>query len=358
MRTSVVLQYLGILAIAASCSWAQNNPKPEVRFDPATGIVRVKMLVEDPEGHFLPDIRRENFAVFENGVRQQDAAVDIEHASLSLAVVLEWGGRYQAFNEALYDEVPRAAHQLLAEIEPKDKIAIWTYGDRAATIADFSKPHDALDALFLNLNEPQFSEANLYDAMISTLQRMKTVTGRKALVLISSGIDTFSRASYTDVLAAAGQCGTPVYVINLAPSLRTAVTQSTEIGPYARLDWARAGRELEGIAKTSGGRLYSPDSTFDLSGVYDAMMETLRVRYVVTYKSPNERNLTAARTVRVELIDPATGGALQILNSKGQPVQANSIIQESYLPSGGSSPAESVARAARAAAAKETTKSY
>ena len=352
MRTSGVLKSLGAFTIAASCAWAQGNQKPEIQFDPSTGTVTVKLAVQDSDGHSIPDIRRDNFALYENGVRQRNAIVEIEHAPVTLAMVMEWGGRYQAFNDALYDNVPRAARQLLAEIGPKDKIGIWTYGDRVQPIADFSKGHEALDALFLNLEKPQFSETNLFDALVSTLRQMKTVSGRKALVLISSGIDTFSRASYADVVAAARECGTPVYVVSLAPSLREAVAQSTEVGPYSRLDWGRAERELQEIAKTSGGRVYSPNSTFDMSGIYDDMMENLRVRYVITYNS-HQRDVTAVRTVRVELIDPATGGPLQILNAKGKPVQANSLIQESSIPTAGP-----VARAATAAAVKKSTKAY
>ncbi len=306
-------------------------PKPEIHFDAASGIVTVKLMVEDPSGRFIPNIRRENFAVYEDGVRQPNPEIEVEHAPVSLAVVMEWGGRYQSLNQEMYDELPRAAHQLLSEITKQDKIAVWKYGDRPEQIADFSKGHDALDAIFLNLNPPEFSEANLYDALVSTLQTMRSVPGRKALVLLSTGIDTFSKASYSDVLQAARESGTPIYVINVGPALRATVDQFSQSGPSARLDWSRAQRELQEIARVSGGRLYSPNSTFDLSGVYDDMMENLRVRYVVKYKSPAAGS-TAARTVRVDLVNPQTGGPLEILDAKGKPVEEKLSMEETYVP--------------------------
>ncbi|HLG96648.1 MAG TPA: VWA domain-containing protein [Bryobacteraceae bacterium] len=310
----------------------QGKQKTEIYFDPATQVVTVKMLVQDPNGYFIPNIRRDNFAVYENGTRQHNATVEIEHAPVSLAVLMEWGGRYQALNKALADEVPRAAHQVLDELGRQDKVAIFRYGDRVDRLADFSSGHEALDGLFTGLNRPEFSELNFYDALTSTLGYMKPVNGRKAVILISSGIDTFSKAKYEDVLSTARDCGTPIYVVNLGPKLRESVEYSSNEGPYARLDWKRAEHELQEIAKASGGRLYSPGSIFDLSGVYDDIMENLRVRYVITYKSNDDRDLSATRTVRVELVDSRTGGPLEIVDANGKPVRSKIFVEDSYIP--------------------------
>src|SRR5258708_345895 len=55
----------------------QGKQKTEIHFDPASGMVTMKLLVQDPNGYFIPNIRRENFAVYENGVRQQIDALEI-----------------------------------------------------------------------------------------------------------------------------------------------------------------------------------------------------------------------------------------------------------------------------------------
>ena len=94
----------------------QGRQKTEIHFDPATQVVTIKMLVQDPNGYFIPNIRRENFAVYENGARQQNATVEIEHAAVSVGLLLEYGGRYESLNEALNQAVSVAANQLLNEI--------------------------------------------------------------------------------------------------------------------------------------------------------------------------------------------------------------------------------------------------
>jgi len=205
------------------------------------------------------------------------------------------------------------------------------YSDHAEQLADFSKDHFALDNLFLDRTPPEFSEVNFYDALLATLQRMAPVSGRKAIVLIASGLDTFSKAKYDDALKAARDRGTPVYIIDIGPILRQAVDRGSYTGPAARIDWSRAHSELQEIAKASGGRLYSPVSTFDLSGIYDDIMENLRVRYVISWKLSGT-DLTAARSVRIELMNPKTGGPLEISNADGKPVQSKISFEDSFIP--------------------------
>ena len=311
----------------------QGKQKTEIHFDPATRTVTLKLVVQDPNGYFIPNIRRENFVVYENGVRQQDVAVDVEHAPASLALVLEYGGRAQAINRVLGEEIARAGHQISDALGRDDKISIWKYNDKIAKLADFSQGREALDTLFLNLGTPELTETNLYDAVVFMVQQMRPVNGRKGIILISSGIDTFSKAKYEDALNAARDSDATIYSLGMVRVLRQLLEVHGTPGAMAKIDWARVAKELEEIARASGGRAYSPENTIDLSPIYDDIMENLKVRYVITYRSSNDADLNTPRTVRVELVDPKTGGPLQIVDANGRTIPANVIVQESYVPS-------------------------
>jgi VWFA-related protein len=310
----------------------QGKQRPEIHFDPATGVVTIKLMVQDPSGYFIPNIRRDNFVVYENGVRQNNATVEIEHAPVSLALLMEYGGRYQGLNKDLAEEVLRAGHQLLNVLGREDKIAIWRYADTVEQLADFSQSHDTLDHLFDALKPPGVSEVNLYDALIFVSERMRPVKGRKAIILISSGIDTFSKATLEDALKAVRDSNTPIYVISLGAVLRELAELHGTTGPTPRIDWKRGESDLRKIARISGGRFYSPGTTIDLSATYDDIMENLRMRYVLTYKSSTTADLNSLRTVRIELVNSKAGGPLQIVDSNGRTIPAKVIFQDSYTP--------------------------
>jgi Ca-activated chloride channel family protein len=218
-------------------------------------------------------------------------------------------------------------------VGPEDKVAIWTYGDTVQQLADFSQGHETLSSLLFGLKAPPVSETNLYDALIFALNRMRPVTGRKAIILISSGVDTFSKAKFEDVLSAARQSNTPVYAIYLGSVLREAAQLHGAAGLLNRIDWKAAENRLLEIARVSGGRMYSPESTVDLSATYDDLMENLRVRYVIRYKSSHGSNSSARRTVTVQLVNPKTGRPLEIVDANGKAIHAHAIAQLTYSPS-------------------------
>lgn len=322
---------------AALFTGEQGKQRTEIRFDPNTSTVTMKLLVQDPAGYFIPELHRDNFVVYENGVRQQNATVEIEHAPITLGIVMEHGGRYKGFNRTSSDEVLRAGKQLLDELGREDKVAIWEYADNVHQVTDFTTTHDRLDQFFITSRVPDSSETNFYDALVSTSEAMKRVTGRKALIVITSGVDTFSKAKYEDALNAVRAAGTPVYIINLGPDLREAAKHYANTGPYAHLDWKKIESQLGEIAKVSGGRMYTESGILDLTGVYDDLMENVRVRYVISYRSTSNRPGDAARTVRVELVDPRTNGPLEILDTNGKVIRSKVIVENNYLPNAASS---------------------
>lgn len=98
---------------------------------------------------------------------------------------------------------------------PKAHVAIRAYGNTVNQLADFSQAKEQQDTLLMDLMPPDVSETNLYDALTFALNRTKAVTRRGAIVLISTGIDTFSKTRYEATLEAAARDDTPICVISL-----------------------------------------------------------------------------------------------------------------------------------------------
>ena len=314
----------------------QGSQQSGMEFGSTSRTVTIKLQVEDPNGYFLPNIRRENFAVYEDGVRQNNVAVEVEHSPVSVALLMESGGRYHELNGAIRAEVRQAGRQLLDVTGRDDKIALLGYNDHLGTLADFNQGHEVLDRVFDRFAPPAFSEANFYDALLETLDRMRDVGGRKAIIVVSSGIDTFSRATYEQVLEVARNSETPVYTIGLGHVMQREAATYGVTAPFARIDWSGAEKQLEMLARASGGRAYVLESDAAVPAIYDDIMENLRVRYVVTYVSSNAERSGRPRRIRVELIDPKTGEALRMRDSNGKPITARVFVQESYSPNSAS----------------------
>jgi Ca-activated chloride channel homolog len=308
----------------------QGEQSSEIQFTPSNRVVALKLRVEDPNGYFLPNIRRENFAVYEDGVRQNNVTVEVEHAPVTVALLLEFGGRYHELNKALTTMISQIGRQALEVISREDRIAVSKYDANLTSLADFNQGHERLDKIFDDLAVPPASEANLYDALLETLNRMRGITGRKAIVLVSTGVDTFSKASYEEVLKAARETAIPIYTIGLGRMMQVEANLYGPSAPFVHIDWNGAENRLETLARSSGGRAYAPQSEVEVAAIYDDIMENLRVRYVITYVSSNPATSGPPRKVRVELIDPKTDKPLKFRDSNGKPVMARVFVQESY----------------------------
>ena len=152
---------------------------PEITFDPTTATVRVVLSVDDIPQLSIPHVRPNDFAIFEDGRRQEDASIDVEHSSLTLAVLVEMGGRSAQLNRVLAVDGGYTARPLLDVLRPDDRFALFAYTDRLHTIVDFDASVDKRREAVARLSEPQFSEVTLYDAASQVIGRLASMSGRK-----------------------------------------------------------------------------------------------------------------------------------------------------------------------------------
>lgn len=308
----------------------QGRQHTEIHFDPATRTVTLKLLVQDPSGYFIPNIPRDSFVVYEDGVRQKIVSADVERAPASIVLLMERGSPYPDLS--LDTDLTLAGEQLLDRLERDDKIAVFEYAEKITTLTDFTHPHDLLDNIFYSSNHPASSQTRLFDALVFAAKRIGPVLGRKGIILISSGVDTFSRATLTDALNSVDDSGAPLYAVGLSNVIQDLAKLAPPERPFAKVDWQAANDRLMKIARESGGRAYFPPDTIDLSSIFSDILENLKVRYVITYKSSTQAPLTAPRQVRVDLVDPNTGGALQIVDANGKKIASKVVVEGSYTP--------------------------
>src|SRR4029077_15662795 len=125
-------------------------------------------------------------------------------------------------------------------LKPEDYLAVVAYDLRSEILSDFSTDRrDAQEALS-RLHFPAFSEANLFDALTDTAQRMQDIEGRKAIVLLSSGVDTFSKLNYGETRKAIQNAGVPIYAVGLMQAYRDIMYGAGGISDSANMTFLQA----------------------------------------------------------------------------------------------------------------------
>jgi Ca-activated chloride channel homolog len=292
--------------------------------------VTVDVSVLDNKGHFIPNIPAGNFRVLEDNIPQKITQVSKGEAPLTIAMVIEFSGRFQQVYSEPWFQTLQAAYGFVQTLKPEDYVAIVAYDLRPEILSDFSTDRsDAQDALS-RMRFPGFSEANLFDALVDTAQRMQDIEGRKAILVISSGIDTFSKLNYGETRKAIQNAGVPIYAIGLMQAYRDILYSYGAISDSANMDFLQADNQLRTFTKESGGMAFFPHFYGQFPEIYRNISEVLRSQYVLTYTPSNTARDGKFRKIKVELVNPDNNQPLRIEDEKKKPVKYEILAKPGY----------------------------
>src|ERR1035437_6890957 len=156
-------------------------------------IVTVDVAVVDNKGHFIPGIPPGNFRILEDNVPQQIRGVNMGEAPMTIAMVIEFSNRFHRYYSYAWFQTLQLAWGFASTLKPEDYVAIVAYDMRSEILTDFTTDRAKVQEGLHRLQIAAFSEANMFDAVTDTADRMSEIEGRKAILLITSGIDTFSK---------------------------------------------------------------------------------------------------------------------------------------------------------------------
>ncbi len=298
------------------------------QFQSNVDIVTIDVAVIDKKGHFIPGIPPGNFRVLEDNVPQQIRKVDMGEAPMTIAMVIEFSNLFQRTYSATWYQTLQLSWGFAESLKPEDYAAVVAYDMRPEILTDFTtdkmKVREGLDRLKI----AAFSEANMFDAVTDTAERMSEIEGRKAILLITSGIDTFSKITYDQTRKKLQESGVPVYSIGLMQMLRD--MNDSRMAPTARMDFLQADNELRTFAKETGGAAYFPRFQGEYPGIFQMLHQSLRNQYVLTYQPSNTKHDGAFRKLKIELVNPATNEPLPVKDEKGKPIKYQIISKTGY----------------------------
>lgn len=288
--------------------------------------VDVGVLLEKT-GQFVPNLKPGNFRVYEDGVEQKVVGFKRVEAPITALMICEFASTNYQF---IYD-MRNAAFSFAEQLRPQDYVALMTFDLRTQIVTDFTQDKRQLVQAIDSLRIPGFSERNLFDALYEGLDRLNRVEGRKYVIVIASGRDTFSKITLDKVLQKVRN--TPDVTIFTVSTGQVARIMSEGRGGFSGqmrdMDYLQADNEMRTFARLTGGQSYFPRFTAEMPEIFGSINQNIRAKYQLVYHPTNTRQDGTWRKLRVELVD-GEGQPLKIQDEKHKPLKYDVIAREGY----------------------------
>jgi Ca-activated chloride channel family protein len=280
MKTRLLLTLLPLLALGASAPPARAQARAQTpTFGAGIEIINLSLSVTDAQNNFVTDLGQRDFAVFEDGIRQDLSLFTHENLPISMVLMVDTS----ASMEEKLAVAQAAAIRFTKTLRPQDLAQVVQFNDRATTLQPFTNDLAALEAA-IRKTEASSSTAlhnALYVALKDLMKDKKAAElRRRAVVLLSDGEDTSSLVSDDQVLELARKSEINIYAISLRPNRPQ---------DRARQAFSQAEYLINALTRDTGGRAFTPTSLSELDSVYDRIAEELRTLYSVGYVSSNLR---------------------------------------------------------------------
>ena len=247
-------------------------------------MVELYTTVVDKRGRPVDGLAREDFAVREDGAPQSIYRFEkVTDLPIYAGVMLD---NSASMAEELDDAVKGALAFFQTVIQPKDRAAVVTFNDQPSLAVRFTNDAQVLSAGLAGLAAE--GNTSFYDSLIFTLHYFGGLKGKRALIVLTDGVDEGSRYGFADALEYARRSGVAIYPVGIGIG-----TKDTD----ARLKLERLGAE-------TGGRHFFIDRASDLKRVYEQVETELRTQYLLAYQSASEGKGEKYRTVEVEVKRP------------------------------------------------------
>lgn len=284
-----------------------------VRVD--TSLVSVPVSVLDRDGRFIPDLKREDFTVFENGVQQSIAYFEPADKPFTVALLLDTSPSTQFH---LW-QIKEAAIAFAKQLRPQDRVLVVSFNDQVLLLTEVTNDLNVISSV-IEEHANMGTATRVYDAVHLVIkERLNKIKGRKAIVVFTDGVDTASyQATYQSTVREVEELDALIYPIQYDTTdyLRAmqggggnvTVVTSTSRGPFGgtsstvtytsptvtgpngaplpgatQADYDRANQYLQELAEKTAGRLYRANDPAQLAQAFSQIAEELRRQYSLGY---------------------------------------------------------------------------
>jgi Ca-activated chloride channel family protein len=299
--------------------------KDQIPIKLSTSVVNCDVTVIDKKsGRLIQNLTQKNFTLYEDNVKQEITNFSTGEGPMTAVLLLEnnynnrrWRG---FFNPTTAQEVFQSAAVFVQSfVKPQDHVAVVEYSMKTKVVQDFTSDSGQLYQAVLAAYRDtlNFSEANIYDALAFVLQGGKAVQlyeedkgegeytgleeveGHSAIILVTFGIDTFSRLTYDKAMKIVAHAGVPIFSVHVGNLLYKKYGDGWP--PEWRLDFEQGRNALMTFARLTGGSYFPMTFESEIPQIMRSIEAMLRNQYSLGYSPNNTRREGKERKIKLEV---------------------------------------------------------
>jgi len=291
----------------------------------STQVVNVDVTVVDKKsGRLYTNLTKKNFTIYEDGVKQETTNFASGEGPMTAVLLLEnnyrnrrWSNYYDpTFAQEIFQS---AATFVQGFVKPDDHVALVTFSMRPKVVQDFTgdsgRLYQAVVAAYRDTMN--FSEANIYDSLSFVLMGGKAIQlfeeeagesqytglqeieGHSAVILVTLGIDTFSRLTYDKAMKIVSRAGVPIFIVGVGNLFFK--KYGDRLPPESRMEFLQAQNGLNTFAKLSGGSYFPMTFESEIPQIMRSIAVLLRGQYSLGYSPTNTRREGKDRKLKVDV---------------------------------------------------------
>jgi VWFA-related protein len=295
-------------------------------------VVEVPVMVTTKDGQFISNLKQDNFRISEDGTPQKISNFTISEAPITAVLLVEFAaGDYYFMGDILH-----ASYSFVSTLKKDDWLAVISYDMRDYILADFTQDKQQAYGALNQLRIPGFTETNLFDALYDTLDRVDRIEGHKYIILVTTGVDTFSKLNLDQITKKIKSTkDVTIFPVSVGWQVREYFEARGGSAPHGagipvdQMTYLQADNEMNTFARLTGGRAYFPRFQAEFPEIFHQIGGDIRNQYSIAYHPTNPKLDGTYRKLKVDVVAP-DGGQLKIKDQKGKDLKYMVIAREGY----------------------------
>ncbi len=284
----------------------------------AVSMVRVDATVQTKDGDLIKGLAKENFEIYEDKIKQEITYFEPVEGPITAVLLTEFSKA--VYWEFLYEAL-LASYIFVDQMRPGDWFAAMAYDMNPEILVDFTQNKAEVYGALRKLNYPAFRESNMYDAIWDVLDRTEELDQKLTIILLASGLDTFSKKNLSETLDRVKRTNAVIYPISLGGNFRARYEDN--MASEGRLNLQQGDAALKYMAKYTGGTAFFPRFNSQFEGIFQTISALSRHRYALGYTPSEPDSDGEYRKITVKVNAD--------INKDGKPDKLNVLHREGYL---------------------------